>query len=70
MRQPVIQQRLKTGIAQHDFEARPGGRIAGQGCVNLVAQVFERHRDHYVIVVTATLAPLTRGRLAVAEARI
>src|SRR5215212_626621 len=54
MRHPIAQQRLKPRIAQHDFETRAGRRVAGQGCVNLVGEVFEEHLDHYVIVETAS----------------
>ena len=53
MREAVGEQCLKTGIAQHDFEARAGGGVASDSRINLITQVFEEHRRHYVIVDTA-----------------
>ena len=50
MREAIIEQSLKPGIAQHDFEPRSGRRIARQSRIYLVSQVSERHRRHYVIV--------------------
>ena len=48
MGEPVEEERLKPRIAQHHFEARPGGGIAGKGCVYFVPKVFQKHRYHYV----------------------
>ena len=48
MGEPVEQERLKPRIAQHHFEARPGGGIAGKSCVYFVSKVFQKHRYHYV----------------------
>jgi hypothetical protein len=65
MGDPVEQESMKAGITQHDFEARAGGWVTGEGCVDFVAQVFKKHRHHYVIlVVDAAL----RDRAASAEA--
>src|SRR4051794_14319006 len=50
MREAVIEQSLKPGIAQHDLEPRSGRRIARQSRIYLVSQVSESHRRHYVIV--------------------
>jgi hypothetical protein len=50
MGEAVEHERVKARIAQHDFEARTGGRIAGESRVNFVAQVFQKHRYHYVIL--------------------
>jgi len=47
----VEQQGVKAGVAQHDFQSRTGGRIAGKGGVDFVAQVFKKHRGHYVMLV-------------------
>ena len=66
MRQAMEQQGLEAGIAQHDFEARAGGGVAGQGRIDLVAQVLEEHRGHYVIVV-ADRASLARARPVAAQ---
>jgi len=46
--EPVEEERLKPGVAQHHFEARPGGGIAGKSCVYFVSKVFQKHRYHYV----------------------
>ena len=48
--EPVEEERLKPGIAQHDFESRSGRRIARQSRIYLVSQVSEKHCSHYVIV--------------------
>ena len=50
MREAIIEQSLKPGIAQHDFEPRSGRRIARQSRIYLVSQVSEKHCSHYVIV--------------------
>ena len=46
----VEHERMKSRITQHDFEARTGGGIAGEGSVDFVAQVSKEHRCHYVIL--------------------
>src|SRR5579864_8819505 len=55
MRQAVIDERVKPRIAQYNLEPRPGGRVAVESRVNFVAEVFDEHRGHYVILKTATL---------------
>jgi hypothetical protein len=50
MGKPMEQQRVKPRITQHDFEARTGGGIAGEGCVDFVAQVSKEHRCHYIVL--------------------
>src|SRR5207244_2367782 len=74
VRQAVQQERLKTGIAQDDLGARPGGRVAVESGVNFIAQVFEKHRGHYVIVMRSfanatgprtSAAPLAAGDMSI-----
>jgi hypothetical protein len=48
MGEAMKQQRLKTGITQHDFKARTGSRVTGEGCVDFVSQVSKEHRCHYM----------------------
>jgi len=55
MGEAVEQERLKPGIAQHDFEARTRRGIAGESGVYFVTQVFQKHRYHYVILALALL---------------
>ncbi len=68
MRHAVEEQCLEAGITQHDFKARPGRGIARKRCVNLVAQVFEKHRRHYVIVGTFGGPTRKRGSAKVEQA--
>ena len=65
MGDPVEDERMEAGITQHDFEARARGGVTGEGCVDFAAQVFKKHRHHYVmLVVDAAL----RDRAASVEA--
>jgi hypothetical protein len=64
MGEPVEQERMKAGVTQHDFEARAGGGVTGEGCVDFVAQVFKKHRHHYVMLV---VDPAPRDRAASVE---
>ena len=63
MGQAVKQQRVKAGVTQRHFEARTGGGIASKGGIDFVAQVFEEHRCHYVM-----LAVMLRDLVASAAA--
>jgi hypothetical protein len=68
VRQPIEQQRLKPRITEHDFHPRPGRRIAGERGINLVAQVSEKHRDHYMLPLGLRLSARMRGAVAGSKA--
>src|SRR6516162_1044478 len=50
MGEAVEQERVEARITQHDFEARTGGGISGEGSVDFVAQVSKEHRCHYIVL--------------------
>ena len=50
MRDAMKQQRVKPGVTQHNLEPGAGRRVAGQCRINLVAQVSQEHRRHYVMI--------------------
>jgi hypothetical protein len=60
MGKAVEQQRVKARIAQRDLEPGAGRRIAGEGRIDFRAQVFQKHRDHYIRFVAAA----AQGRAA------
>jgi hypothetical protein len=48
MRKTMPNERVKTGVAQHDFEARARSGITGESSVYFFSQVFQKHRNPYV----------------------
>jgi hypothetical protein len=46
--QTVVKKGLKSGIAENNLKARPGGGVASQRRVDFLPQVFQKHRNPYV----------------------